>query len=317
MKHFFAILLSFVLLIIFCLPVVVLNYIKNEENEFNNAVLSAALDYAGEAAMNACAAESLEIEYEDIDSMILTPENAIEVFAATLCVSYNMPVTKINTDMIKNSISVMLLAANDGYYIAEHQKVDDYGDYELLWSPKKAYLIDTNPNNADGYAYGVELGLKRASIINKSTLTYTKTNSYAGLPSAEIIYQLINRAINRDVNAALARYAASRDEESFESFYLPVSDSGISGVNRIERPTLIILLHNFSINGSVPADYTSVNGMRISAKNYVVAWTDNAGNKYYSSEELNAAAASYAALNGVIFDSAAEAAKAGYYPFIN
>jgi len=322
MKYFFGLLLIFVILYMFYFPIAYFSYIRDEEADFSELLLSKAVDYAGEAAMAAClGTDDIELDYINSDSMVLSPENASSTFANVMCLSYGLLASEYNIQDILTKVPVMVLAANDGYYIASWQKYGDGmkldDDMKLVWQPKKAYVIDTNPDDRNnGILYGVELSMRKVNILNKQTLSLSTNDNYDGLPfNKEMMIQNVNRCINKDVNAVLARYAIEWKKDSVQSFYLPFS-AGTVGVNRVEKPSLIVVMRDIDIDGIRPRNVSTVNGMKVTQKIIIVGWTSGNGVKYYcQSGYIDSAAQGWIEQNGVIFYSAEEAAKEGYLPY--
>ena len=317
MKNFFSIILIFVILYMFYFPVAYLKYARAEDEEFSELLLSKAVDYAGEAAIAACLEnEDIELDYSYADYMVISPERAAYIFASALCLSYGFPQTDYNLDSIVNKIPAMVFAVYDGYYIAEERETGN-GEAALRWGLKRPYLVDTDINNPNaGTLYGVELGMRTVSIVNKSTLSVTKHDTYAGLPfDKEIMLQHINREINRDVNEVLKRYAVNNNKPNIQSFYLPVS-AGTAGVRRIERPSLIIVMQDMDIEGIRAADLSVISGMTAAEKRVIVGWTDGAGRKYYCRQDTAVDSAQlWIQQNGKFFDSTEDAAREGYLPY--
>ncbi len=318
MKNLFSVLLIFVVLYMFYIPITYLKYTREEDVEFSALVLSKAVDYAGEAAISACMTRSdLEMQYTDDDYLQLTPDKAANAFASTLCLSYGIPAVKSNIDEIITKIPTMIFAVNNGYYLAEWQNIADDG-MELMWQPKRAYIVDTSPDtSSSGMAYGVELNMGAVNIVNKQILSITHSTSYNGLPfDKEAMLQYINRTINRDVNAVLTRYAINWNKDIVQSFYLPVS-GGTTGVRRIEKPGLLIIVQGLNLDGIAAHNLSVINGMQITQKRTVLGWTDGNGRKYYSySDKVDSTAKSWIAVNGVMFGSIEEAAGDGYVPCV-
>ena len=316
MRNFFAIILIFVVIYMFSLLTLFFTTSEKDDTELETSLLSTAVDYAGEAAMLACIdREHLSMDYSTED-ILFTPDYIADAFAASMCISYGLPTTVENIERITSCIPVMVLATNNGYFIAEWKQKDD-DTSELIWEPKKPYIIDSNPDSQSGTIYCVQLNREAATIIDKSTLSVTETTDYTSVPySAEQVYQYANKTINNSVNAVLARYMKSFNRSEIDSFYLPVAANSHSGVNRVEQPTLIIIVRGLSINGSVQIDTSVVSGIRIDDRNYIVGWTSADGTRYYA---RYSSAAGQEALNnsGVLFSSAANAAKAGYVPYLN
>lgn len=317
MKNFFSIILIFAVLYMFYFPITYLNYARAEEAEFSGLLLSKAVDYSGEAAMSACLeVTDIEIDYTYSDYMVLSPEKAAYSFASALCLSYNLLQTDYNLNSIVNKIPAMVFAVYDGYYIAEVRETEN-GEAALKWGLKRPYVIDTNPDNPNtGTIYGVELGMGTVNIVNKANLSVTTQDTYTGLPfNRETMLQQINRAINRDVNEVLKRYALNNNKPNVQSFYLPVSNNTV-GVRRVENPSLIIVMQDLDIDGIHAADLSVINGMTAAQKRVIVGWTDGTGRKYYSLQgQADSTAQVWIELNGQLFNSVEDAARAGYLPY--
>ena len=317
MKSFFGIFVLFTVLYMFYLPVAYINYAKEADAEFSTLLLSQAVDYAGEAALTACIEVAhIETEYIDDYHLVMYPEKAADAFASVLCLSYDLPKTSWNIDTIKQMIPVMVLATNDGYYIAQRQETDN-GESGLMWGLKKPYVVDTDHANPNaGMIYGVELGMDIWRSVNKQTLTLNSGTNYNALPfSRETMLQRINVAINRDITAVLARHTAENGGSSVQGFHLPISANTI-GVRRIEKPGLIVVMRDVDLDGTRPIDLSVVSGTMIEQRRIVIGWTDGAGNRYYCySGQADSAAQTWVQLNGVVFDTVEQAAQAGYLPF--
>jgi hypothetical protein len=316
MKAFFGIIIVFAVLYMFYLPIAYIQYAREADAEFSALLLSKAADYAGEAAMAACIEVAhIETEYTDEHFMVMWPERALDAFAAVLCLSYDLPVTLWNIDTVKQKIPVMVLATNDGYYIAERRESGN-GESSLMWGLKKPYAVDTDPANPNaGTMYGVELGMDLWRSVNKQALMYTEGRNYGALPfDRETMLQHINLAINRDVTAVLARHALENGGTTAQGFHLPVSANTI-GVRRVERPSLIVILQDVDLDGRRPVDLSVVSGMMVEHRRMVIGWTDGAGNRFYCySGQADETAQTWIMLNGVVFDTVEQAARAGYLP---
>ena len=319
MKMFFGIILVFVVMYMFYLPVTYLKYAREADAEFSALLLSKAVDYAGEAAMSACIEVAhIETEYTDSYHMIMWPERASDAFASLLCLSYGLPITEWNIESIKQKIPVMVLAVNDGYYIAQRQESGN-GESALMWNLKKPYVIDTNPESPNaGMIYGVELGRDVWRSVNKQTLALNMGRNYNALPfNQETMLQHINLAINRDITAVLTRHAIENGGSNVQSFHLPITANAI-GVRRVEKPSLIVVMRDFDLDGTRPVDLSVVSGTMVEQRRIVIGWTDGMGNRYYCySGQADSAAQTWIQINGIVFDTVEQAARAGYLPFPN
>ncbi|GHU89663.1 hypothetical protein FACS1894202_08240 [Clostridia bacterium] len=114
-----------------------------------------------------------------------------------------------------------------------------------------------------------------------------------------------NRDLNLAVNAALKRNAISFGADEYQRFYLPVAEGG---VNRVERPTLITVIRDISLGGA-NTDMSSVNGVSVMPRDWITAWIDDEGNKWY------AKGGGAGDVDGELFATIEDAAKAGYWPY--
>lgn len=305
MKRTFGIVVIFALLYLCQFPVTYLKYIREENAEFETLRLSLASDFAAEAAMISCmSVEDVGVDYANNPIILLSPEKAAETFAALMCLNWSLPATELNMARVLNSVPAMLLVENDGFYLAEHIASNDV--FQLRWNSKQPFFIET-----DSIIYGVDFARNSFSMVNKSLLTYSTNNNYAAFPySGEDVLQRINLQLNREINAALGNYAKVYNLPERQLFYLHVSE-GATGVKRMERPGLLVIIQNLSMDGGIPRSLSVVGGLNAAERRAVVGWTDTNGEKWYKhsvgdiveGEEL--------------FYTIDEAAKAGYWPWMN
>lgn len=311
MKTIFSVIVLLMLALTFTFIVAYPIYMNAEDEEFAGLVLHKAADYAAEAAMAACMEISdVELEYSMETALTLSPMKASDTFSAVMCIAYNIPPTERNTSEVLSKMPVMLLAENDGYYLGEQAAVSDEGEEVLTWHLKHPFSIERG-----AYTYGVEMGRQYWRRVDNVTMTLVEGEGYLGLPfSDEEMFQRMNRDMNRDITAALGRYAAQNNLPEYQRFYLPFSQ-GKSGVNRIERPTLIAVLDGISLDGGKPLSLSVVSGLKAIQKSRIVAWTDGAGIRWYAHEwRTDAADRELIHENGEVFDTVEQAAKAGYVP---
>jgi hypothetical protein len=105
------------------LPAAYLVCARAEDEDFAVSRLILESDYAAEAAMSAVlAAPDVGTDYTT-QALVVSPERAPDAYTSVMCLGYGVPATAVSTADVLNSVSVMILAANDGYYIAEHSSV--------------------------------------------------------------------------------------------------------------------------------------------------------------------------------------------------
>jgi hypothetical protein len=116
------------------------------------------------------------------------------------------------------------------------------------------------------------------------------------------------------VTAVLTRHALESGGTTAQGFHLPVSANTI-GVRRIERPSLIVVMRDVDLDGRRSIDLSVVSGMMVEQRRMVVGWTDGAGNRFYCySGQAGGAARTWIQINGVVFDTVEQAARAGFMP---
>ena len=193
--------------------------------------------------------------------------------------------------------------------LAEHRDTGN-GETGLVFGIKRPYVIDTNPETMDaGILYGVDLALTRWYAVDKQTLSMAEGYDYAALPfGREQVYQWVNRDIGLTVNAALERYALRYGLPQVQRFYLPLAP-GSSGVLRVERPALIVIVEGLSLDGSSKYSYSAVNGIAVSNRWFVYGWTDDTG-QWYAYADVTGD------IEGDLFLSPEDAARAGYWPWL-
>jgi hypothetical protein len=284
-------------------------YAQSEYEAFDELLLHKSADYAAEAAMAMCMdIRDIELQYSDENILTLSPIKATDTFAAMICISHNIPPTERNINEVLSAVPVMMLVENDGYYLGEQIKTNDEGDETLLWHIKRPHTIE-----ADGYTYGVQLSMERWTRVNNTNMELEEGEKYLGLPfTREEMLQKINRNLNRDITAVLGRYAERNNKAEYQRFYLPFAE-GKYGINRVERPTLIVVLNEIALSGK-PLSLSVVSGLKAVQKQYIIGWTDGTGKWYKHEKDASEPEMITANLNGKIFENVEQAAKAGYLP---
>lgn len=314
MKNFFSLILVLVVIYMSFLPQTILERQRRDDMELQTRLLSAAIDYAGEAAAVTCIdRETIATDYST-QNIVFTPDKAATMFATSMCISYGMPATDDNIKAVLRCVPAMVLATNDGYYLAEWMKVSNASDaeYVFAWQPKRPYIHDAPDTKV---VYG-------ATMDNTSVVTVNETNLSAAVStnspySDEVALQIVNYSLNSAVNAALQRYCDIYNKDKVEAFYLPLSAEGVGGVSQVSSPTFIALVRDWDLAGYQKINSAVVSGLSIDKKVYLVGWTDTDGLKYYArADRLTESQKALVNSNGVLFKSTDAAVKAGYMPYI-
>ncbi len=216
---------------------------------------------------------------------------------------------------MESYIPVAVLACNNGYYITTQSEVDtnkadavDGGEYRLKWSIKKPYTIQKDTTlysvNMNNKHWISATGSKGSSLNLETGLDYTGK----GITADDVI-RTINTKITNDMLFQINQQNSLKDKWDYK-FYLPPTQT-TTGVNAIEKPSLLIIMQGVDIASSHKLDAINIAGLKAIKKKVVLGFEKN-GIKYYCYEgqmpedEID--------LIEDYFDSMEDAAKAGYTP---
>jgi hypothetical protein len=285
--------------------------------EYDTARLNQSLEYSAEAAfLSVFSRDNLSIKYQEMNDLKLEPGSSLEVFKDMICLNYGMAVNEENREYIENCISVALLACSDGYYVTELTEVDSTsglaGDvYGLIWSPKIPYTLDI-----EGGIVGLNLVNEKWTKVKKSdgSVVVKEGDKYSdGEINSYINPKLKKRRINSLLTDALTFHVNSASELRGEvdyNFYLPPVQT-FSGINDINNTSIIILLGNSDFSGRALRNTVTISGLSAIRKIRVICYEEG-GRKYYC-YETQIPQDSYGLIE-MYYDTAMEAAKAGYAP---
>lgn len=151
---------------------IVVSQTRLYEDQYNEQRLIRASEYAAEAAFYSCIlSDDDNVNYTSQAERVLAPKDALSTFDLVMALNYDMALDETSYSAIEDSIGVMCLIANDGYYLAnvEKQLEDNNGTdipiYKFVWSAKLPYSSDifkidadeTNNDKISGLSYGVTL----------------------------------------------------------------------------------------------------------------------------------------------------------------
>ena len=312
------------------------------ERQFNEQRLRYAVDYATEAGFRASlSSDNLDIQYEDMTDVKISPANALKTFEMLMCISYDMPISDENCAFIESYMPTAVVACTDGYYVAKTTEMDmtlgdDFqgGSFGLTWGVKIPYYIRVEQGVADNeiddwyIAFSMRgVPLYRVyydGIVITETLDPNDDTYYPYYDNA-ILGEKINQEVNLAVRLRNEHFSAKDGNTNL--FYVPADFSTVRN-NAIQEPSFITMMQNVDFAGSQDLDVISVGGVKATKHNLVVGFIANkddttyglkSGYKYYCyadkiPDDLTAS-------NGITADSyyqsTDEAALKGYYPAIS
>ena len=334
-----SILYNFFAVLILAFMCLVLYRDLNENNrQLEEIRLKYAVDYATEASfMSALEGSNLGITYKDLQSIRVVPENTLPIFKAVLLSSYNMGFSSENFDSMDNYISGAVLAMADGYYIASP---NEDNNSKLTWGLKKPYTmkysdsvyVAYNLSNQKWILAQTATGNQR--LVNGESwqeLRDGRSKDGIAIPRLEStttdeqmrekVITSLNKRITDDINFNFKerkKFVTVQNGVKVEDYqydgkiadfvYLP-SGKSATGVNSINKPSILITLSNVDFTGVRDLDIRSVGGLTVSKKRRVVGFVE-AGKKYYCYEgqlEDTSVVDSF-------YNTVDEAAKSGYNP---
>lgn len=289
------------------------NFAKSLDKEFDQMRLDMAVDKATKAMMIAATdVDSIDLDYINPDSIILTPGEAIGFFTAVMCFSYDMEPNYHNKNIIESSVCSMILADEYGYYIAElveddltpefdpsdlvasgytlkngtyvknYDGITDVvpvntttgGDYTLRWSMRVPYST-TDGITTDTFSFGYYPILRMVNSTGVTTLVKDPVD-----PENTNLQNTIISNVNTQIANAIEAEIDRRNESSFDfKFYLPYETTSL-GVNPIKGPSALVFLNNATYASKYKVDAVNVGGYRAQQRQYIVCFTMN-GQKYY------------------------------------
>lgn len=322
------------MLAVVCLAILTVVICKNidiYEEQFNESRLIAATEYAAEAAfINSVAISENLTTYDSVGVNLLT-KNTLQTFDDMMAISFNMARGESSEVAIEDSISTMCLIGNEGYYITDMTETD-LNKLRLVWSPKLPYsteLTRTNGTTKDtlgvtladekwylvtGYGHTLTSGYKYDDILRKN-ISWINTGDPEGETIA-LTREFADSIVSSELtNAIVYRLSnnrfAKRPDNSEYSLYIPAINT-YTGINRINSPTLLVIINNAKYSG-YKGYCSTMQGFKVTWKPKVIGFTTDSGERKYCYEG-QAAYVKNGITNTALYTSIEAAARAGYRP---
>lgn len=303
MNRGFGFLLSVPLFFISVCVVLQVYTVKQEERQLEEYVLTFAIDYSTDAAVE----EMLEMshlgqDYADKGKTNADPEVALTTFLNMMCMNYDLPLTDTARMQIESGyIPIFCVAAYDGYYIYL-PRADREGGWYLQGSQKIPYAYEVG----DKY-YALNLGAETAYLLQNGKLTRVTLESH-GI-SVDEVYRQINTLVSDDL---MYRFQENTGRGS-EFVYIPSNMTTIKQVNAIQSPTVMAFIDGWDFKSNRAVSAFSIGGARVESARmvagYEIVGADGVVTKFYSYADLLPDNAHI--IN--MFASVEEAARNGYY----
>ena len=303
MNRGFGFLLSVPLFFISVCVVLQVYTVKQEERQLEEYVLTFAIDYSTDAAVE----EMLEMshlgqDYADKGKTNADPEVALTTFLNMMCMNYDLPLTDTARMQIESGyIPIFCVAAYDGYYIYL-PRADREGGWYLQGSQKIPYAYEVG----DKY-YALNLGAETAYLLQNGKLTRVTLESH-GI-SVDEVYRQINTRVSDDL---MYRFQENTGRGS-EFVYIPSNMTTIKQVNAIQSPTVMAFIDGWDFKSNRAVSAFSIGGARVESARmvagYEIVGADGVVTKFYSYADLLPDNAHI--IN--MFTSVEEAARNGYY----
>jgi hypothetical protein len=290
-------------------------YSINEQNELQQLILSYAIDYSSDGAMQEILkGDDLETDYSKDGNIIVDPKLALDTFVDMFCLNYDIGLTsEAKKHVLQNYIPVACLAVYDGYYIAKYQPVNNAVDYpenglnnsiwDVVFGPKMPY---TYLDAGTGTSYALNMGMEYASSVNGNDVVIRDVippslNKNTGIAK---INEILSSEIAYTVDSANAL-----NPNWSHSFFIPAQLTSLSGANPITGPSLIVLVQNVDLNTVRPISGFSVSGTKIANARMIVGYHASNGKPYYCYADKVPGGVTIENL----FSNVNDAAKEGYY----
>lgn len=321
MNRGFAFLLAIPIFFISIFTILQVQHIQEEQELYDEYVMSFAIDYATDAA----AAELLEMshvgtDYIDWGKMNTDPDVALRTFEDVLLTAYGLDINPNTRLMLEGTyIPIFCVAAYDGYYV--YTPIENKADAtnNLVSTPKLPYVLQ----KGDAY-YNINLGKENCRELKNGKLTWM-TNKVAGITEKECEL-LINGQVSDDLAARYQQYIYDTQPlytGELPVVYLPQDMTTMTKVNAIEGPTVLAFIDNWDWGTVHEISSFSIGGARIETSRQVAAYYKNVtvggvtkSVPYYAYADLlpeYTGSGTYAIKIENLYPSVVDAAKAGYH----
>lgn len=294
---------------------------SNSYTELEEYILGKQVNYATDSAIGEMLEFSTtDVDYSDGEFILVEPELALTDFSYIMCWNMHLDPTESNRTYVQdNYIRTFAVCAYDGIYAYWNQKTAT-NDWHLVQTPKIPYFYT---DDRTGIQYALTLNYEKGYQDNgRSDANYKmmRYNTYQNKPSNDLQNSAIDTQIENTLNWCLAQsYGQGKSDIKIE---IPVIDvSYRTGAKAVESPTVMTIFQGrTTIYGTSPIAEV-VGGSALEDAVHCVGYTYNGDivngvpltGKFYATEkwfEKNPGATGSS--SPVYFDSAYEAARAGY-----
>lgn len=303
MNKWFGFLLAVPIFFICFCTVAQIHSVKQEEMQLEEYVMTFAIDYSTEAAVEEMLNMShLGQDYADLARTNMDPEVALETFINLMCMNYDLPLTdKAKMQIESGYMPVFCVATYNGYYMYT-QQMDVNDSVYLQGSVKMPYALQ----KGDKY-YALNLGAQNAYMLQGGQLTRVMLDTQGISP--EEVYRQINSQVSDDL---MYRFQQTTGRES-EFIYIPSNMTTIKQTNAIKGPTVMAFIDGWDFKSNHAVSAFSIGGARVEnarmVAGYEVVNDDGTTTKMYAYADLLPEGAHILEM----FTSVHEAARNGYY----
>lgn len=275
--------------------------------------LEVICNYAVDAAVDEMVdgSSDLNMDYDKNGYASVDPEVALDMFVTMFLKAYDMSPSEENIAMVRSKyLPMFCVAAYDGYYIATEQNVYDNDSYDLRFTPKMPYIYENN-----GKVYALNLEGNNCCMVDYSGVTDNNTR----LPLDRNCINPLSldgnlKVINTVVSDSLMNTAYDvMDGNVRGAILIPSVMGDVYSTMPIKGITVFAYVANIPLGwGGESVDTFGIGGAQVKQADYVGVYTEG-GKKYYQFMNKLVRHNFDRSRIEAYYDSAEEAAKAGYY----
>lgn len=265
-----------------------------EKAKFEQIYLDIAVNYSTDAATEELLGKSTDLatDYANSGFVMVDPEVAMEEFCQVLCENLGYSATEENMAYVKSKyIKAFGVVAFDGLYMAEPVKINENGAVDWVFRCKKPFKYNG--------AY-VNLANKECFTWDGSTLV-----PHPAKDADSQVFGYINAFIADEMTGAVFRNTEGRTNKAF------FISSGVTEMvksNAVDGVSVLVYVDGDNRTSVNSIESFAVGGAKIGVQERVVGYERDGQLCYVEVSKLKGEV-----FGGRIFDSAYEAAAAGYY----
>lgn len=322
MNRAFGLIFGVPIFFIATLTLLIVQQVNQENRQFDEYVLTYALDYATEGATQELLEMSrLDSDYQAWGRFNTDPEVARNMFFTLLALNYDLPLTeKSYATLEAGYVPMMCIATFDGYYMytpsmdsytKDKEVAGTYRGQYLQSSPKMPYTI--SKGNAQ---YVLNLGMENVRKVDSNGDTTFMTIQAAGISKIDIQQQVsavLSDAMTYEFQHRTdyrKGYALDQQVRDDRIIYIPTELSTMRVVNPVTGPTVFAYVDNWDFGvGTKEVSSFSIGGARVQPARMVAGYS-RGGLKLYAYADL-IPRSDVTVIE--LFTSVQEAARNGYY----